>query len=280
MFKVIPNGSPEEQSLGNQIKKWKELPPLDTTPVFLEFFEEQGQGNSNYPNQWSKIQGINYGTTPIPCTVLNKIIDASTVWLHLGITENSEGPSFNIIFQTVNDNGEEHYISDDSFNTYIYDIEERESHSKQRFGISPELRNRLAYDWLIWAMPLESAFYALTPKKMEGNEQNTSLSRIGNHSWVRVHKFGVTHHNLDMFKQSLGWNPDTAYNCENLQSNYTVNVHFGLTPSNYLIDKPMFNIIVKITEQSKVANPEIIATTYLDFVGACPPACSGNGGTA
>lgn len=247
----------EKQIAEDCITEWKEMSPDELNSVFRTFAPAELEGIS-YPEQFRRILGIKYGK--IAKGLMGSIHDGKTVKMNLAIVDtlNNKGmPEKKVdIFFSVNDT--DYYsrdIPNESGSTYggFYAIDKAETilHSNPKYGISAEFKNQLANNLLICPLPIQDLVYSLAAP--ENNK--TAPITAQTHRWTRAFYFLIDGNNKTILKN------DSVVNEESI-----ITIHFGVNPSDFVLDKKMLTLILEIK------NPESsLQSTYFDFIGARPP---------
>ncbi|MAN03938.1 MAG: hypothetical protein CMI35_12695 [Owenweeksia sp.] len=237
-------------------ENWASLPDSRIDDSIKKFFYE-ATGNSRFPNQWSRILGIDYDTVGSEFYELLQNSDDPKVSMHLALDGNN---LFTILLKVeveIENHLHTHFfksgMEDDG---RIFDISNTPIPSELTaiYGISTELRNQLAYNWLVSIAPTKDLFYSFA-----ANDTDNKLIE-GNYTLVRALYYPIRDNSLKALIRTV-------------KEESSFKIRFGVNPSDFSVDKDLFTLIVEI------GDPETGQTTYLDFVGACPPACSGDGNT-
>jgi len=264
----------------SDIKEWKKFYFDDTDSLFSTFFNEAdaGEGNSDYPDQWSRILGINYGN--LNTQTYNSLTLANKIWMHMGVYQ-AEGETekrITVIFEVENSDGTKTFLSNPENDTLIYNITpvHLSSTSTSRHGISKELRNQLANNWLINFLPLKYLFYRLEvnknttiPEGYEGDIHDVQSLLKGNMCWIKAHYYPITGRTLDALKETLiDVNDPTSIN---------IRLRFGVNPSDVMPQfNEMFTLVLEVdtnTVEQGHEDYDLSKLSFFDFVRACPPNC-------
>ena len=236
------------------IKEWKELEDSSLSRVFKVYNVPNGgnsasSGQPGFPDQWSRIMGIDYGTVSGDFYNIVKNNPNAVVIMHLAVADNN----FLVVFE-VQGTSSQFYVSDLSDHGRFYDINSTPERTLvPYYGISGELANQLSYNWLVWPHMVSDLFYALA--HIEG-ETGRAQDKRGFLCPVRAHRYYIDGYNLAVLKLIL--TPET-----------TIKLKFGVNIADLLIDEDMFTLVLEVDPSGTGTSDK----TYLDFVGACPPTC-------
>lgn len=268
--------------INEEVNNWAKTPVFQVDNLFSTFISETEEGNSHYANQWSRILGINYGI--LSERIKNEINPdtnnpTTSIKMHLAVhnfANNQEQPfpqGIWIYFEVLKKDGTTSTlpfpIPETKATAFIYDISNPNSTPPSqtslphaRYGISPDLRNQLVYNWVYFQLPFYLTFYHLAPKL----NQTVNREEIqGNQSWVRALSYTIDGNNLQAIQSILNSDGDTK-----------LRVRFGINTADLFETKDLFTIILELdknTEPESSPNYDINRVTYLDFVKACPPNC-------
>jgi len=259
--------------------KWKSEKEDNLDQLFRVW--NPSNGNSIYPDQWSRILGINFET--IDANLINTIKETSVEEISFSMELAVIGEHFSVIFKFKKNSDPDYtyYTTNLSNGGRIYGVESVPPRAlEKRYGISTELRNQLAYSWLISPYSVLDLFYLLAPSEIielpvispnliKGvgiTYHSGSAMERGTSAPVRVHSYPITDKNLKTVKKLFDELPDFSSGIEN---NTNLKLRFGVNTSDLFVNAELFTIILEI--QTDINDSDSI--TYLDFVRACPPNC-------
>lgn len=230
---------------------WRIRQDVGVNQVFQVYDVDNG-GNSGYPNQWSRILGIDFGI--IHTDFLKALKGNAEIHMNLGIRDNQ----FTVVFESTEGGESTYFMSSLKDDGRVFDIANMPARPFGRiYGISTELRNQLAYNWLVIPPSIIELFYSLAPKRGKGVPSDP----VGNTSLVRVHHYLVVGKNREVLRQAFV-NKDTR-----------VSVRFGANLTDKNLNRDTFTLILEISNEV-----DTDSNTFLEFVQACPPFCGGGDG--
>ncbi|NEQ50635.1 MAG: hypothetical protein F6K11_10955 [Leptolyngbya sp. SIO3F4] len=248
------------------INNWKERPADQINNLFQVFIEtptpnNRFQSNSGYPNQWSRILGIDYGN--VSSQLVSAFQDLNTpISMHLAVVANR----FTVIWSSGSDANLTYYGVDPVNGGRILDIQDAPTRNADHAhrGISIELRNQLAYNWLVSPYTVSDLFHTLTfPDYLTDTSQRRRIRNTGEQCLVRAHSYPILGGNRAILKELA----DHGH----ISNASFIRIRFGVNPSDKFLDKDLFTLIVELIPNNAQGEPNEATANFLDFVGACPP---------
>lgn len=244
--------------------QWQNLAHNEINELFNQQPLDQAMPN-NYPYQFCRLLGIDFGRVTKEFVNTIQAMDPSdSLYINVGVTNDN----FSLYFTPP---GSDYaWMPDSETNSGLYraDVQPIEEHAFLRYGISPQLKDELVYNWSYQPLTLiNDLFYSRVPYSNLPVPSPEYVLELSN-SWVRLNGFRITKSDLDAFKNLIKYEGEGEGQCSKIK------IWFGVHFTNILLKKSAFTIIIEIDNQDIVPHPASISNIqYLEFVQACPPFC-------
>ncbi|MBO3698071.1 hypothetical protein [Roseivirga sp. E12] len=228
---------------------WPKLRQEEVNNCF-EIYDEQNE-------EYNRITGAYFGQ------VESSFLDAIENWnsssslsFCMGIDKNTD--LFSPFFELMDDSGVVHLGMEEQLTKTF--ISPNTSKYQPHLGVSVDYKNEVCTNWALIPYYLVSRIFFQTIS-MDGSGHGISIS--GEEQLLkrpkRVKKFIIQTEDIDAMKSVL-------------QPQSTIKVHFGVNYGHSANQQIAFTPVIEISNNTGLALDDE-GDTFLDFVGACPPAC-------
>lgn len=234
------------------INSWKNAKPSDLSGIFFkqDVPSEDGiQGNTGYPNQFSRILGIDFGIVheDFMAFLSKKQHNDPKMRKNLFMVLASNNGEFNIYFEAIDPTGDsgkqiQYFESDLTNGGRSYSIlPEPERTVNSRYGVSSELRNQFVYNWQVSPESIIGDFFygRALPVPVTSNVLSGALAGLAFPRFeglVRVHKYIIADQNLDALTKIV-----------NSKSN--ISISLGVNSADLLISRDLFTLILEVRDE-------------------------------
>ncbi|HAD98695.1 MAG TPA: hypothetical protein DCG19_14885 [Cryomorphaceae bacterium] len=250
-----------------QTTAWKNIKDKDIDDLFITS-DSITNGNTDYEGQFSRMIGLNFGW--LEQNAKDAIKEASLMKLHLAVkkteTTTIETNSFNIIIETQKDDNDPQFFAyneNDQNSGPIYRYPNPDQNNPLTPIWTPEMWvGYFINNWLRKDFGVNTIFNTI----LKPNDRHNPSANNGIYPSVRAHYYVIEGIRLKHLQAKV-------------KDNSLIHLRFfyGIDIMELIAGNQLFSLIFQIGYSND--SPTQLHYDYLNFVGACPPACSGNGTT-